>query len=80
MTEPEQPRRVTIGLPKSLHDMVVAEARSQRRSLNSQLVWELERSLDSHTWPTPVPPRIKNIRDAAVEHAYWEEVRREESE
>ncbi len=35
-------KRITLRLPADLHEWLVAQARSSRRSLNSEIVYRLE--------------------------------------
>jgi predicted HicB family RNase H-like nuclease len=39
--------KVTLRLPAELHEQLVAAAKSDQRSLNAQIVWMLQRSLEA---------------------------------
>ncbi|ARP73133.1 Arc family DNA binding domain-containing protein [Streptomyces pluripotens] len=38
----DEEKRITLRLPSDLHEWLVAQARSARRSLNSEIVYRLE--------------------------------------
>lgn len=39
----DETTRITLRLPSDLHEWLAAEAKSARRSLNSEIVYRLER-------------------------------------
>ncbi|MFE9938575.1 Arc family DNA-binding protein [Streptomyces hirsutus] len=43
----DEERRITLRLPADLHAWLAAEARSARRSLNSEIVYRLEAERDA---------------------------------
>ncbi|MEU9923655.1 Arc family DNA-binding protein [Streptomyces griseoluteus] len=43
----DEGKRITLRLPADLHEWLVAQARSTRRSLNSEIVYRLEVGRDA---------------------------------
>jgi predicted HicB family RNase H-like nuclease len=43
----DEEKRITLRLPVGLHEWLVAEAKSARRSLNSEIVYRLEVERDA---------------------------------
>ncbi|WP_030542664.1 Arc family DNA-binding protein [Streptomyces albus] len=43
----DEEKRITLRLPADLHEWLVAQARSARRSLNSEIVYRLEAERDA---------------------------------
>lgn len=57
----DEEKRITLRLPADLHEWLAAQARSARRSLNSEIVYRLEVERDA-AFPallrrSPIPPR-----------------------
>ena len=48
-------KRITLRLPADLHEWLVAQARSARRSLNSEIVYRLEVERDAAVADTESP-------------------------
>ncbi|MFF0382380.1 Arc family DNA-binding protein [Streptomyces sp. NPDC004286] len=51
----DEDKRITLRLPADLHEWLVAQARSARRSLNSEIVYRLESQRDAVAVSTPTP-------------------------
>ncbi|MZE76417.1 Arc family DNA-binding protein [Streptomyces xinghaiensis] len=43
----DEEKRITLRLPADLHEWLVAQAKSARRSLNSEIVYRLEAERDA---------------------------------
>nr|WP_267882602.1 Arc family DNA-binding protein [Streptomyces griseus] len=43
----DEEKRITLRLPADLHEWLAAEAKSARRSLNSEIVYRLEAERDT---------------------------------
>ncbi|MFC8366675.1 Arc family DNA-binding protein [Streptomyces sp. NPDC057239] len=51
----DEEKRITLRLPADLHEWLAAQARSARRSLNSEIVYRLEVERDSAATDTKSP-------------------------
>ncbi|MEY6568508.1 Arc family DNA-binding protein, partial [Streptomyces sp. PGLac3x] len=59
----DEEKRITLRLPADLHEWLAAQARSARRSLNSEIVYRLEVERDAAVADAPKPsPAEGNTR------------------
>ena len=47
--------RITLRIPQAIHDAVVEQAARNRRSLNAELIYLVERALDRNPDPKAPP-------------------------
>ncbi|WP_078841536.1 toxin-antitoxin system HicB family antitoxin [Streptomyces acidiscabies] len=53
----DEEKRITLRLPTDLHTWLVAQAKSARRSLNSEIVYRLEVEHDAAVADAAPPPQ-----------------------
>ncbi|MFE9253873.1 Arc family DNA-binding protein [Streptomyces sp. NPDC006879] len=51
----DEEKRITLRLPADLHEWLVTQAKSARRSLNSEIVYRLETERDTAAARTESP-------------------------
>jgi hypothetical protein len=57
--------RVTLRIPEDLHERIAAQARKDRRSINSEILHLLERGLDDDPDGSSIPVSLRGKPDSS---------------